>query len=1053
MFVFLFTDLQASTRLWEEHPEAMGPALATHDEILRTAVTTNHGEVVKATGDGLMATFTAIPDCVTACLEAQRSLTSTDWGLPETLRVRMGVNVGDAEPRDGDYYGPAVNRAARIMAAGHGGQVLLSEVAAKLATPTLPQGSGLVDLGSHRLKDLTEPEQLFQLTHADLELEFPPLATLDSTPNNLPLQVSEFFGRETELAAVHQLLAHPGSRLVTLTGPGGTGKTRLALQASADVVDAYPDGVYFVDLASERTPDAAFEAMLRDLGLSSSKEGSALQTLKSKLRSSRMLLVLDNFEQVTDAGAGVAELLQHCPTLEIIVTSREALNVRGEHVFAVPTLGLATPHASTSEIAEAPAVQLFVERATAARSGFSLTDDNAHVIAEITERLDGLPLAIEVAAARLAVFSTEELRDRLRERFDVLGKGARDLPDRQRTLRSTIEWSYELLEPDECRLFEIMSVFAGARLDAIEAVAEAVSPEVDALDALASLVAKSLVRSVDADGSRRFSMLQTIGGYAAERLEADPETAHAVRRAHAEFFTNVSASRSAALAGPRRETVLAELSSEIGNLRIAWSHWEAASNLEQLNVMLDALWGLTEARGWYHAAVQLTTDLLRVLSTTEHSPERDAEEMVLRTSRARAVMATKGFTSEIESEFKRALALSGSTQESAGRGPVLRALASYYMNVADMAQSAEMGRQLLDLAIAEGDEAMIVEGHVVLGVTLPYIENIPSGLDHLDRAIDLFDPEVHSTGRLRLGTSPGVVARFASALLSVPAGLTGQADARARDGLELARQLDHPFSIAYALHHAGFLALTRSDFDRARDYAIELSGVAAKHDYPVWQALATIVHGVADCGLGRPTEGLERSEAGAASYQDLTTPPVFWPLLLVVRATGFVLSGQPEVALGMVDDAIALTGSESVYPDFRIFKGDILAMLPDSDLDRDRSRISVSDSRRQHHRGPAHRNHRHVPADRMWPARAGPRATERSQRHVRDVHRGPGHARAHCGPLPSLAAPERALGDSPLLGALPEDLVDHIVDSVIHPPDSRVGPGWRVCRPLRRRPR
>lgn len=933
MYVFLFTDLEASTRLWEQHPASMGPALTTHDDILRTAVTRNSGEVVKATGDGLMATFTSISDCVTACLEAQQSLSGTNWDLPEPLRVRMGVNVGDAEPRDGDYYGPAVNRAARIMAAAHGGQVLLSGVAARLASATLPSGSQLVDLGSHRLKDLTEPEQLFQLTAAGLTSEFPPLSTLESTPNNLPFQVSEFFGREVELAAVRELLTSPGSRLVTLTGPGGTGKTRLALQASADVVDAYPDGVFFVDLAAERTPDAAFEAMLRDLGMSSSKEGSALQTLKSKLQSSRSLLVLDNFEQVTEAGAGVVELLQHCPSLEIIVTSREALNVRGEHVFAVPTLGLAAPHASTSEIAEAPAVRLFVERASAARPGFSVTDDNASSIAEITERLDGLPLAIEVAAARLAVFSADELRDRLREQFDVLGKGARDLPDRQRTLRSTIAWSYELLEPDECRLFELMSVFAGARLDAIEAVAQAVDPDIDVLDGLASLVAKSLVRSVDTEGSRRFSMLQTIRGYAAERLAADPGTEHAVRRAHAEFVTEFSARLGAALDGPRREAVLAELSTEIGNLRIAWGHWKTTSNLDELYVMLDALWGLTEARGWYHAAVGLTTDLLDVLATTGQSPDRDAEEMALRTSLARALMATKGFTSEIESEFKRALALSRPGHDAAKRGPVLRALASYYMNVADMEQSANMGQQLLDLGIDHGDEAMMVEGHVVLGATLPYIRDIPSGLGHLDRAIELFDPQVHGAGRFRLGASPGVVARMASALLLVPAGSTVKADARARDGIEMARKLDHPFSVAYALHHAGFLALTRSDFERARDHALELTEIASTHDYPVWKALASIVHGVADCGLGHPEIGLERSEAGAASYQDLTTPPVFWPLLLVVRATGFIMSGKSDIALDMVDSAIALAGNEKIYPDFRVLRGDILKMLPDSNLD------------------------------------------------------------------------------------------------------------------------
>lgn len=428
MLVLLFTDLESSTRLWEQHPDEMRPALARHDTILRDAVTAAGGSVVKTTGDGLMATFPTVSACAAACLGAQRSLANARWETSEPLRVRMGVHVGEAEAREGDFYGTAVNRAARIMAAGHGGQVLLSALAGQLARDSLPTGATLRDLGPHRLKDLTEPETLLQLVHPDLVGDFPPLATLDARPNNLPIQVSEFFGREAELADARNVLASPGVRLLTLTGPGGTGKTRLALQLGAELAEDFRDGVFMVDLSAEHEPDAAFETILRDLGIASTRDGSALQILKTKLADRNMLIVLDNFEQVTEAALGVAELLLQCPAVTIVVTSREALRLRGEHVMAVAPLSLPDPRGSVAAIGESAAVSLFVDRARSVRSDFALTAENAAAVAEMSIRLDGLPLAIELAASRLRVFSANDLLDRLKKQFDVLGSGARDLP-------------------------------------------------------------------------------------------------------------------------------------------------------------------------------------------------------------------------------------------------------------------------------------------------------------------------------------------------------------------------------------------------------------------------------------------------------------------------------------------------------------------------------------------------------------------------------------------------------------------------------------------------
>ena len=378
------------------------------------------------------------------------------------------------------------------------------------------------------LKDLGQPERLFQLTHPELPVEFAPLATLDVRPNNLPTDTSVFVGRDAELRGIRSRLDDPAVRLITLTGPGGTGKTRLALRAAADQVDRFSDGVYFVDLVSATDADAVFALVATSMGLSDTADRAPLDELRRRLRAQEILLVLDNFEQVTVAGPLLVDLLGECPGLKLLVTSRQALRVRGENVVSIPPLSLPGESDGTTSAAalgQFEAIQLFVDRARAVRSDFRLTDDNAAAVAEICRRLDGLPLAIELATARMNLFSAEALRDRLGSRLKLLGGGARDLPERQQTLRATIEWSYQLLEPAEQRLFELLSVFAGGTVEAIEAVASRVGAdagaEVDAVDGLGSLLDKSLVRHADAaGGGGRIVMLETIREYATERLEA-----------------------------------------------------------------------------------------------------------------------------------------------------------------------------------------------------------------------------------------------------------------------------------------------------------------------------------------------------------------------------------------------------------------------------------------------------------------------------------------------------------------------------------------------------
>ncbi|TML50033.1 MAG: adenylate/guanylate cyclase domain-containing protein, partial [Actinobacteria bacterium] len=702
---FLFTDIEGSTRLWEQYRERMKDALECHDAILREAVEASNGRVVKSTGDGFMVVFASATDGLSACLKAQHDLASASWGETGALRVRMALHVGEAARRNGDYYGPTLNRAARVMSAGHGGQVLLSAAAAALVVDQLPEGTTLRDLGEHRLKDLGRPERVFQLVHPDLPASFPPLVVLSHRTSELPGEPSAFVGRAGELKKIRERLEDESVRLLTLTGPGGIGKTRLALHAAADQVDRFEDGVVFVDLSAARDSASMLAAIARRLGLHETRE-PLLDELARELREQRLLLILDNFEQVTASAPTAAQLLLGCPRLKLLVTSREALHVRGEHLFAVPPLSLpsqAQRQVSGEQLVRYEAIQLFVERAREVRPEFRLTDDNADAVVEICRRLDGLPLAIELATARINVFSPEALRDRLSSRLGLLHGGAQDLPARQQTLRATIEWSYQLLEPGEQRLFELLSVFSGISFDAVEAVAGKIDDlrgtGIDTLDGLASLADKSLIRQAEAGaGEPRLAMLETIREYATERLDDLPDFSAAARRAHAVYFADFAQRQWGDLTGERGDTALASTAAETENLRVAWHYWVVERDLDQLNRLVDSLWLLYDRQGSYHGTIELTTELLNVLASTPSTPERAVQEATLRTSLARALMAVNGYTQEVEDAYTGALELFEGQRELPQLFPVLRGLATFYNYRAEFDKGAEVGQEILRLA-------------------------------------------------------------------------------------------------------------------------------------------------------------------------------------------------------------------------------------------------------------------------------------------------------------------------------------------------------------------
>jgi predicted ATPase/class 3 adenylate cyclase len=607
---FLFTDIEGSTRLLQQAGERYAELLEACRSLLRTAFVAYQGHEVDTQGDAFFVAFARATDAVAAAVAGQRALFTHTWPEGVTVGVRMGLHTGEPQRSAEGYVGLDVHHAARIMSAGHGGQVLLSQSTRDLVGQTLPEGVSLVDLGVHRLKDLQQPGQLFQLAMAGLPADFPPLKTLDSYPNNLPLQPTPFIGREREVDAVEQLLLRQEVHLVTLTGPGGVGKTRLALQVAAELAEHFPDGTWFVSLAPISDPDLVIPAISQTLGLREAREQSPLEHLKVALRAKQTLLLLDNFEQVVSTASQVADLLTVCPQLTVLVTSREGLHVRAEREFSVPTLSL--PYAKhlpdPAALSQYEAVGLFIERAQAVQPEFQVTNANAPAVAEICARLDGLPLAIELAAARIKLFPPQALLARLGQRLPLLTRSARDVPARQQTLRKTIQWSYDLLTTQEQRLFHRLSVFVGGcTMQAIEAVSATFEDDAAlVLDAVASLVDKNLLQQSAQEGEElRLTMLETIREYGLECLESlgEMETA---RRAHAVYYHALAQEAVQGLKGyliRANPAWLERLEREQNNLRAAieWSlePAQAESRLETAFSVGSALAKLCMVRGFY----------------------------------------------------------------------------------------------------------------------------------------------------------------------------------------------------------------------------------------------------------------------------------------------------------------------------------------------------------------------------------------------------------------------------------------------------------------------
>jgi pentatricopeptide repeat protein len=601
----LLADIETSTRLWEERPGEMTAAVAELDRAVADAIGRHEGvrPVEQGEGDSFVAAFSRASDAIACGLTLQLALVNGP------LRLRMGIHTGEVQLRDeGNYVGPAVNRAARVRNVGHGGQVLLSQTAADLVLDRLPAQASLVDLGVHRLRDLGRPEHIWQLAHPDLPSQFAPLVTLDAVRNNLPVQLTSFVGRHDDVAEVDRLL--DDARMVTLTGAGGCGKTRLALQAAADRLDRHPDGVWFVELSALNEAALVAQAVAEALSVREQPGGSAVAAVSAAIGDKAVLLVLDNCEHLIEPSAQLAQrLLTGCPALTVMATSREPLGVSGEVTFRTPSLSFPSDDepAKVEALGHYEAVQLFVERARRARPRFSLDDANSSAVAEICRRLDGIPLAIELAAARVRVLTPAQIRDGLHDRFRLLTGGPRTAVPRQQTLQASVDWSYRLLLEAERALLRRLSVFAGGfTLDAAEFVGAGDGIEAHhVLDLLSQLVDKSLVVLDEDAAEGRFRLLETVRQYAASRL-ADAEEAGDARRRHFEFFLGVATLER----GESDDAYRTRVTTEYENIRRAlqWAaDCEEALPILRLTARLFTFWawGTRLRDGWHWTEIAI----------------------------------------------------------------------------------------------------------------------------------------------------------------------------------------------------------------------------------------------------------------------------------------------------------------------------------------------------------------------------------------------------------------------------------------------------------------
>jgi predicted ATPase/class 3 adenylate cyclase len=756
-FTFLYTDIEGSTRLWEQQREAMRRALQRHDAILRAAIESNHGEVFRTEGDAFCAAFLTAHLALAAAAQAQRLLYAEAWEVATPLRVRMALHTGAAERQHGEYVGASLNRIGRLRSVCHGGQTLMTQATQQLVRDDLPQGTHLLDLGQHRFRDLLQPERVYQLAIDGLPDHFPLLNTLEAFPNNLPVQITSFVGRQRELEEVRQRL--DAFHLLSLTGPGGTGKTRLALQTAAGAIDRFPDGVWLVELAPLADPALVPQNIASVLGLRESPGQPLLDLVVDYLHGRNLLLVLDNCEHLVETCAQVADrLLRACPDLKILVSSREALGIEGEVTFRVPPLSL--PEAQTlpglDELRGYEAVQLFQERGQAVNARFSLTAHNAEAVARICRRLDGIPLALELAAARLKLFSPEQIASRLDDRFRLLTGGSRTALPRQQTLQAMIDWSYDQLSEAEQTFFRRLSVFAGGwSFEAAEFVCSGeadgslVIEPFEVMDLLAQLVNKSLVLADEQGEESRYRFLETVRQYASEKLLASGEATR-VRDRHLAFFSReASQNEDSYLPFSIQRHRITWLERELDNLRSA-QEWALEHNLDRALQIVADTYFLWVQRGYGSEVLRfLRQAIQKAESLPAYQPGGSSASirwLALAWMAQGAVLMGHGQLSAAEAAYDHSLQLSGSVHAEDARAYTLFLRATSFQISSGSAAASDSIQEVVEIARRLDDQQLLAVGLLMQASIVTGLEGYSPGRDWLLKIIQEFDQSQHDFG-------------------------------------------------------------------------------------------------------------------------------------------------------------------------------------------------------------------------------------------------------------------------------------------------------------------
>ncbi len=805
---FLFTDIEGSTRSWEDHPDEMEVALARHDALLHRAIEGCGGVVFKTVGDAFCASFTAASDGVQAAAAAQLALQEEAWPPPVTIKARMAIHTGECTRRDDDFFGPTVNRVARLLAIGHGGQVLVSSSARSMIGTHVPSGVSLRDLGAHRLKDIGEPEQVYHLCAPGLEDVTRPLRSVEKPRLNLPAQLTSFVGRESEDNELRALLSR--QRLVTLTGAGGCGKTRLALRV-AERVGSAGDGVWFVGLASVRDPELVPDAVAAALDVRAEGARDVPAELITALRDRDVLLVLDNCEHVLDASAALVDaLLRTCVGVTVLATSREPLGVDGESVYWLRSLTVPEPGVSDpSELAACEAVELLVDRVRVHQPRFAVDASNAATVAEICRRLDGIPLALELVAARAGALTLEELSERLDERFQLLTRGSRSALPRHQTLRALIDWSYDLLSPAEQRTLARCAVFAGSfDLDAAEAVCGREPIDVsDVLDHITALAAKNLIQRDEALGRTRYRLLESVRHYATDqllRLEGELDT---TRMTHCDHYVDLAEHTEAQLFGPRAREGFERLTGDVDNLRAAltWSTEQPERSEHGLR-LAGALAQFWFMRGLYREGLDQTTELLTFY--TAANPIR-----------AKALWSA-GFLATLLGDGEAAQPLLDEAldiaRRTADRGLIARCLDLLGL-LAFFRNELPLARRLLEESIREAraidDRWFLADASGTLGSILPLVGEFELAEKYLGEALAIAR-EARDEQGVRM-------ALFGIALTaSRQDDLATLLDA-AEEGLEICRSIGDAWFISYFLWLLAIASVQVGNLERAREQADE----------------------------------------------------------------------------------------------------------------------------------------------------------------------------------------------------------------------------------------